>query len=115
MCSRNLRRRFLALTLLFCALVLQLSVAANEPPLAKEQIQHFLLTAKVINFRQSKKGITDTWRLTLSDGTLTHDASFQPVDEHKINISSQAVAANSTLSIPTSTTSLPINWLSCWA
>jgi hypothetical protein len=31
----------------------------------------------------AKKGITGTQRLTLSDGTLTHDASFQAVDEHK--------------------------------
>jgi hypothetical protein len=27
--------------------------------------------------------IRHTWRLTLSDGTVTHDASFQPIDEHR--------------------------------
>ena len=86
MCSRNRRCQLLALTLLSCALALQLSLAADEPALTKEQIQHFLLTAKVIKSRQSNKGITNTWRLTLSDGILTHDASFQPVDEHKINM-----------------------------
>ena len=59
------------------------AVAADEPTLTKEQIKQFLLTAKVINSRQAKKGITGTWRLTLSDGTVTHDASFQPIDEHK--------------------------------
>jgi hypothetical protein len=55
---------------------------ADETAPSKEQIKQFLLTAKVVSSHQSKKGITHTSRLTLSDGTLTHDASFQPVDEH---------------------------------
>src|SRR5713226_144743 len=58
-------------------------VAADEPTLTKEQIKQFLLIAKVIDSRPASKGITHTWRLTLSDGTLTHDAHFQPIDEHK--------------------------------
>jgi len=56
--------------------------ATDEPALSKEQIKQFLLTAKVVDSHQSKKGVTNTSRLTLSDGTLTHDASFQPIDEH---------------------------------
>jgi len=56
--------------------------ATDEPNLSKEQIKQFLLTAKVVGSHGSKKGITDTSRLTLSDGTVTHDASFQPIDEH---------------------------------
>ncbi len=59
------------------------AVAPDEPTLTKEQIKQFLLTAKVVNSREAKKGITHTLRLTLSDGTVTHDASFQPIDEHK--------------------------------
>jgi hypothetical protein len=55
---------------------------ADETTPSREQIKQFLLTAKVVSSHQSKKGITHTSRLTLSDGTLTHDASFQPVDEH---------------------------------
>jgi hypothetical protein len=58
-------------------------IASDEPTLTKEQINQFLLTAKVVNSRQSNKGITNTLRLTLTDGTVTHDASFQAVDEHK--------------------------------
>ena len=58
-------------------------MAADEPTLSKDQIKQFLLTAKVIRSRPANKGITSTFRLTLSDGTLTHDAHFQPVDEHK--------------------------------
>lgn len=57
--------------------------AADEPALSKEQMKQFLLTAKVVSSHSAKKGITDTSRLTLSDGTITHDASFQSVDEHK--------------------------------
>jgi hypothetical protein len=59
-----------------------LRAADDTPSLNKEQMKQFLLTAKVINSHQSKKGITNTQRLTLSDGRLTHDASFQAVDEH---------------------------------
>jgi hypothetical protein len=37
----------------------------------------------VVKSKQSNKGITQPWRLTLTDGTVTHDASFQGIDEHK--------------------------------
>jgi hypothetical protein len=60
-----------------------LAFAEDGPSLTKEQMQHFLLTAKVVDSRDAKKGVTNTKRLTLSDGTLTHDASFQAIDEHK--------------------------------
>lgn len=59
------------------------AVAADEPNLTTEQIRHFLVTAKVVGSRDANKGISHTKRLTLSDGTLTHDASFQAIDEHK--------------------------------
>jgi hypothetical protein len=57
--------------------------AAEEDTFTREQIRQFLLNAKVVSSKQSTKGITNPWRLTLSDGTVTHDASFQSVDEHK--------------------------------
>ena len=50
------------------------------------QIKQFLLSAKVVNSQPSKKGITHPWRLTLSDGTVTHDAAFQSIDEHKASM-----------------------------
>lgn len=55
----------------------------DEPNLTEEQKEQFLLSAKVVNSKQLGKGITHPWRLTLSDGQLTHDAAFQAVDEHK--------------------------------
>lgn len=58
-------------------------LAADESGLSKEQIAEFLMNAKVLKSTQSKKGMTNPFRLTLSDGKLTHDASFQPIDEHK--------------------------------
>ena len=57
--------------------------AADEATLTKEQIENFLLTAKIIGNKQFGKGITHTYRLTLSDGTTTHDASFQSINENK--------------------------------
>jgi hypothetical protein len=52
-----------------------------QPRLTPEQMHAFLTTAKIIRERDSGKGVTDTVRATLSDGTLTHDAQFQTVDE----------------------------------
>ena len=69
-----------------CLICSWLVSAADETTLTKEQIKHFLLTAKIVGSKQSNKGITQPWRLTLSDGTLTHDASFQAIDEHKTNV-----------------------------
>src|ERR1700747_196878 len=79
----HLHRRALILAAVVCLTCQLFVVAADEPTLTKEQIRQFLLTAKVIDSRPASKGITHTWRLTLSDGTLTHDAHFQPIDEHK--------------------------------
>jgi len=41
----------------------------------------FLTSARIIAAKPIGKGTTGALRLTLSDGTLTHDASFQRVDE----------------------------------
>ncbi len=79
----NLRWRGLILAAVVCLTCGFFAVAADEPTLTKEQIKQFLLTAKVVHSQGAKKGITQTQRLTLSDGTVTHDASFQAIDEHK--------------------------------
>ena len=84
--SFHLRWRGLILAALVCLTCRLFVVAADEPTLTKEQIKQFLLTAKVVNSRQAKNGITHTARLTLSDGTVTHDASFQPIDERKASM-----------------------------
>ncbi|HEY4962114.1 MAG TPA: hypothetical protein VII29_14745 [Terriglobales bacterium] len=68
---------------LACVIVSLAAHAADESALTKDQIKQFLQTAEVIKNQPSSKGITHPWRLTLSNGTITHDASFQAVDEHK--------------------------------
>jgi hypothetical protein len=65
--------------LLSCAPLL----LAAEDSLTKEQMKEFLLKAKVVSSSQSKKGITNPFHLVLTDGTVTHDGSFQSIDEHK--------------------------------
>src|SRR6266436_1563468 len=79
----HLSRRRLVVTALVFLSCRVFAVAADEPALTKDQIKQFLRTAKVVKSEQSKKGITNPWRLTLTDGTVTHEASFQAVDVHK--------------------------------
>lgn len=50
---------------------------ARDPAAQRE----FLRNAKVVSSKPIGKGITGALRVTLSDGKLTHDASFQSVDE----------------------------------
>jgi hypothetical protein len=78
--------RRLIIAAVVCLICPHVVSAADETPLTKEQIKHFLLTAKIVGSKQSQKGITQPWHLTLSDGTTTHDASFQAIDEHKTNV-----------------------------
>jgi hypothetical protein len=63
------------------------SQAAPAPsaaaPLTREQMSQFLQTAKVVSKHGINKGITNPIRLTLSDGTITHDAAFTYVDQHR--------------------------------
>jgi hypothetical protein len=64
-------------------LILQIGAqAADESALSREEIKQFLQTADIIKSKPSSKGVTHPWRLTLSNGAITHDASFQSVDEH---------------------------------
>ena len=76
-------RRRLILAAAACLIGGLFAVAGDEPNLTKEQIKQFLVTAKVVKSHEARRGTTNTARLTLSDGTITHDASFQPIDEHK--------------------------------
>jgi len=82
------RRLVIPLFIIFCCSIMPLSIpwralAADEEPLNKEQIKQFLQNAEIVKSRPSGKGVTHPWRLTLSNGTITHDASFQATDEHK--------------------------------
>jgi len=77
------RAELIALSLLLCFAFAVSTRAVQEPQLTEDQMRQFLLTAKVIQNKSASKGVTHTLRLTLSDGNITHDASFQSIDEHK--------------------------------
>ena len=84
-----LRRKFRPVDLAILALALCLAAAtflvaddaASDAKLTAEQKEDFLLHAKVVKSKQTSKGVTAPWRLTLTDGTITHDAVFQAIDE----------------------------------
>src|SRR6185436_17254580 len=48
-----------------------------------QQKEEFLRKAKVVKVAESKKGVTGTSRVTMSDGKITHEASVQTIDERK--------------------------------
>jgi len=73
-------RFFFAVVLCFALVGIAVS-ADNE--LSKEDQKKFLLSAKVTANKRTKKGTTDPFRLTLTDGTTTHDGVFQAIDIHK--------------------------------
>ena len=71
--------------LIFVAAVLLarpvLAQDVQSPP--PEAIEQFLRTAEIVDARPIGKGVTNSWRLTLSDGTTTHDAAFQSINRRK--------------------------------
>jgi hypothetical protein len=84
--AHDLHRRTLVLATIVFITCTSVFAASDGPTFTKEQVKHFLLTAKIVKSERSKKGVTNPWRLTLTDGTVTHDASFQDIDEHKPTI-----------------------------
>ncbi len=84
---RTVFSRKLLVAIVVCLLMVPAAMAAeDQPTLTNDQIKQFLLTAKIVSAKPAQKGITNTLRLTLSDGKLTHDAHFQSIDEHKSNV-----------------------------
>jgi hypothetical protein len=53
------------------------------PKLSDAEMETFLKTAKILNQKKLDLGTTASLRMTLSDGKLTHDAHFQPIDIYK--------------------------------
>jgi hypothetical protein len=54
-----------------------------SPPPPDAEIERFLLAGKVVKKKTSKKGVTGAIQATLTDGTVTHDAQIQAIDEYK--------------------------------
>lgn len=53
------------------------------PKLTDAEIEDFLLHAKIVKTKGASKGITGSMRATMTDGTITHDAHIQTIDERK--------------------------------
>lgn len=65
----------------FAALLIgAVAAGAQLPTLTAQDKALFLRTAEVVAAERLSTGITKPWRLTLTDGALTHDAVFQAVD-----------------------------------
>jgi hypothetical protein len=79
-------RVWMGFAVMVCAVAVLpvLGQAANDgSSFTEEQKAQFLETAKVIHSTHTAKGVTEPYRLTLSDGTVTHDGDFQPINETK--------------------------------
>jgi len=86
---RTLARARASRIVLGCVLLLVMPAPASADAqtaavtLTREQMRDFLATAKILKGTQTPRGVTRPMRVTLSDGTLTHDAAFSSVDEHR--------------------------------
>src|SRR5947208_11364950 len=69
---------------LACLAIVCTPAEADKPNFTEEQKIDFLQHAKVVASKPEKKGKSDALHLTLSDGKVTYDASFQPIDERKM-------------------------------
>jgi hypothetical protein len=75
-------RSTLVATVTAVALVAGSTLAAlQNASLTPDQQREFLKSAKIVSARPAGRGITGSLRLTLSDGTVTHDAGFQSIDD----------------------------------
>jgi hypothetical protein len=76
---------FSAASVVSVGLLLHAPLAARSTPaaLSDAEMEQFLLHAKVVKTHSASKGITGSIHATLTDGTLTHDAHIQTIDEDK--------------------------------
>jgi hypothetical protein len=77
-------RRFAArIVLAFVLLLCAAQPSARQPGAAptREQIAHFLATAKIVGDKEIPIGVTRPLRLTLDNGELRHDAAFSTVEQ----------------------------------
>src|SRR6185503_5574225 len=54
--------------------------AAPAATLSATEMEKFLLDGRIVKKKESSKGVTSAYRVTLSDGVVTHDAQVQNVD-----------------------------------
>jgi hypothetical protein len=81
--QRHWRKLAVSSVLALVVAIPSVLAGAGEPVLTKAEMEHFLLTAKVVKSKYADKGATFSYRLTLKDGSLTHDAHFQSIDDRE--------------------------------
>lgn len=59
------------------------AAAPATAALSATEMEKFLLDGRIIKKKESSKGVTNAYRVTLSDGLLEHDAQVQNVDISK--------------------------------
>jgi len=57
-----------------------LAPASPVATLSPAEMEKFLLDGRIVKKKEGSKGVTEAYRVTLSDGALTHDAQVQNVD-----------------------------------
>jgi hypothetical protein len=57
--------------------------ASPAVTLTDADMERFLTKARIVKTKSAPKGVTNSVRATLSDGTMTHDAHIQTIDEYK--------------------------------
>jgi hypothetical protein len=83
----RLTRALIVLTLVALSPAVFRAAQAPKPPepdFTKDQMRDFLLKAKVTGSKQTTKGVTQPYKLTLQLGDVKHDAGFQAIDEHEM-------------------------------
>ena len=77
---RTATRTLALVGVLVLAPVVSAFAQPSAPALTAEQQREFLAKARITGARPIGKGVTGSLRLTLTDGTLTHDAGFQSIE-----------------------------------
>jgi hypothetical protein len=80
MTTRRVAVGALLLLLLQAPSLLAQTAPAAAPTLSEQQMEAFLRNGRIVSRRTGNRGVTDAFRVTLSDGTITHDAQVQNVD-----------------------------------
>ena len=57
--------------------------ASSQVALSDAEMERFLTKARIVKTKSAPKGVTNSVRATLSDGTMSHDAHIQTIDEYK--------------------------------
>ena len=63
--------------------VMMMAAAAMAADVSLEQKEQFLLTARVVEQKGLSMGVTNSSKATMADGTLTHAAHVQTINESK--------------------------------